>query len=271
MKKDKLQHKVVVIIALVLTLVNTSFAQDTSTELAKKLQNPVADLISVPIQLDYDKDIGSNDDGSLWQMNIQPVYPITLNEDWHLISRTILTVIDQEDIPTKGQGKSGLGDITQSFFLSPSELTERGWVWGAGAVFLIPTATDEALGTEKWGLGPTAVALKQKGPWTVGALANHIWSVAGEGDRADVNVSYLEPWVSYTTKSDTTFSMSAESTYDWEAEESSIPINFIVEQLFQVGGQYISAGVTAKYWADSPPGGPEGFGLRLQMRLLFPK
>ncbi len=254
-----------------LLIVTTASAQVESEELSKKLQNPVAQLISVPMQLNYDKDIGANDDGSLWQLNIQPVYPFTLNEDWHLISRTILPLIHQEDISAKSKEEFGLGDITQAFFLSPSEPTERGWVWGAGPVILLPTASDEALGTEKFGLGPTAVLLKQEGPWTVGVLANHIWSVAGKDDRAEVNASYIEPWASYTTKSDTTISISVESVYDWHAEEASVPINFIVDQLFQVGGQYISVAPSVHYWADSPPGGPEGFGFRLQITLLFPK
>ena len=170
-------------------------ADDESTELAKKLQNPLAHLISVPMQLNFDKDIGSDDDGSRRTLNIQPVYPFTLNEDWHLISRTIVPLIHQEDVLMKGSDEFGVGDIVQSFFLSPSELTDRGWVWGVGPVALLPTASEDFLGTEKFGLGPTAVVLKQEGPWTVGALANHIWSVAGEDDRADVNASYFEPWL----------------------------------------------------------------------------
>ena len=246
-------------------------AQDESVDLAKQLQNPIATLISVPIQSNYDRGFGANDDGSVWQTNIQPVYPFTLNKDWHLISRTIVPIIHQKDIPTKGEGESGIGDITQAFFFSPAEPTKNGWIWGAGPVMLLPTASDGSLGTEKWGLGPTAVVLKQEGPWTVGALANHIWSVAGEDNRSDVDASYFEPWVSYTTKSDTTISLSVETVYDWEASEASIPINFIVDQLFQVGGQYILLGGSIHYWADSPSGGPEGFGYRLQMTFLFPK
>jgi hypothetical protein len=199
------------------------------------------------------------------------VYPFTLNEDWHLISRTIIPIIHQEDLPVDGEDEFGLGDIIQSFFLSPSELTERGWVWGVGPVILLPTASEDVLGTEKFGLGPTAVFLKQQGPWTVGVLANHIWSVAGDNDRADVSATYIEPWVTYTTKANTSISMSVETVYDWQADEASIPVNFIVDQLFQVGGQYISVGGAVKYWVDSPPGGPEGFGYRLQLTFLFPK
>ena len=247
------------------------WAQDESGDLAKQLQNPIADLIILPIQYNYDRDIGRNDDGSRRQTNIQPVYPFRLNKDWHLISRTILPIIQQEDIPAKGMDQSGVGDITQSLFFSPAQPTKNGWIWGAGPVMLLPTASDDSLGTENWGLGPTAVALKQEGPWTVGALGNHIWSVASKDGRADVDATYFEPWLSYTTKSDTTISVSVETVYDWEAEEASIPVNFIVDQLFQVGGQYISVAPAVYYWADSPKSGPEGFGFRLQITFLFPK
>jgi len=248
-----------------------SDASDEGADLAQKLQNPIADLIILPIQYNYDIDIGPNDDGSRHLTNIQPVYPFRLNEDWNLISRTIIPVIDQEDVPMKGTGESGVGDITQSLFLSPYEPTERGWVWGVGPVALLPTASDKVLGTEQWALGPTAVVLKQEGPWTVGTLANHVWSVAGESGRSDVDATYVEPWVTYTTQSNTSISISVESVYDWEAEEASIKPTFIVDQLFEVGGQYVSIAPSVYYWADSPDEGPEGFGFRLQMTLLFPK
>lgn len=262
--------RVALLISVISVFPVSAQAQDES-ELAKKLQNPVAHLISVPMQLNYDKEIGPDEDGSVWTLNVQPVLPFTLNEDWHLISRTILPVIHQQDVPAEGQGETGIGDITQSFFFSPSELTKRGWLWGVGPVLLLPTASKDTLGTEKWGLGPSVVALKQTGPWTVGVLGNHIWSVAGDDDRSDLNVSYFEPWLTYTTKAQTSFSVSVETVYDWEAEEASIPVNFIVDQLLQFGGQYVSLGASVKYWADTPPGGPQGFGFRLQMTFLFPK
>ena len=133
----------------------------------------------------------------------------------------------------------------------------------------MPTASHNALGINSWALGPTAVILKQKGPWTAGVLGNHLWSL-GDGS-ADYNASYLEPWVSYVLPSDTTISASVESSYDWNADALVLPFNFIVDQLIMVGQQPISIGATVKYWAVSPEGGPEGFGFRLQLTFLWPK
>lgn len=243
---------------------------DQAAELAKKLANPVAAMISVPLQYNYDENYGPNDDGSVSKLNIQPVIPATLNEEWNLITRVILPLVDQEDIPVQGASESGLGDTVASLFLSPKAPTSGGWIWGAGPVALLPTASEDVLGGEQWGFGPTAVALKQVGPWTVGALANHIWSVAGEDDRADVNATFLQPFLSYITKTKTTMGLSSESTYDWEAEEWSVPLNATVAQLFKVGSQIMQLTVGARYWAESPENGPEDWGARVQLTFLFP-
>lgn len=167
----------------------------------------MASLISVPIQANYDKDTGPYEDGSVWRINIQPVIPFMLNDNWNLITRTILPVIDQSDVPVDGMGESGIGDIVQSFFFSPKKPTPRGMIWGIGPVIMLPTASDEMLGTEKWGIGPTGVALKQAGPWTYGALVNHIESFAGYDDRADISATFIQPFLTYITKTKTTFAL----------------------------------------------------------------
>jgi hypothetical protein len=244
---------------------------EPSEELAKELVNPVADLVSVPFQFNYDQNIGPTEDGSQWRLNIQPVIPFHLNENWNLITRTIVPLIDQNDIPRQGQGESGFGDILASQFFSPKKPTKGGWLWGAGPVWLLPSASHTPLGSGKWGLGPTAVALKQVGQWTYGALVNHVWSFAGDSDRPDVNATFLQPFLAYVTDTSMTISLTSESTYDWEAEQWSVPINLTVSQMVQVGKLPVQLGAGARYWADSPDNGPEKWGLRAQVTFLFPK
>ena len=257
-------------VALGLGVSQSSFAQDEA-DLAMQLANPVASLISVPIQANYDDDFGLQDEGSMLRINVQPVIPFDIGEDWNLISRTILPLVDQSNIPAAGFSETGLGDTVQSFFFSPKAPTSGGWIWGVGPVLLLPTATDETLGSEKWGIGPTAVVLRQAGPWTVGALANHIESFAGESQRADISATFLQPFLTYVTSKQTTFAVNTESTYDWENEQWSVPINLTAAQLLKAGDQLFQIGGGIRYWVDGPDGGPDGWGFRLQVTLLFPK
>ena len=266
------QRLVLAVAAMALTVAAPAQAQDDqAAELAKKLSNPVASLISVPLQYNYDEYSGTNDGASASKLIIQPVIPFSLNNDWNLITRTLIPLVDQEDFPVAALNESGLSDTTASFFFSPKSPTADGWIWGAGPVVLLPTATQDTLGTEKWGLGPTGVALKQSGPWTFGILAGHVWSVAGNDSRADISSTTLQPFFSYTTKSHTTVGAYTESAYDWKGEQWQVPLIVQAGQLFKIGPQIMQLAVAGKYWAKAPDNGPEGWGLRVQLTFLFPK
>jgi hypothetical protein len=237
-------------------------------ELAKKLQNPVAALISVPIQNNWDFGIGPAN-AMKYTANIQPVIPLSISDDWNLIIRTILPVIYAESPVKGGSSHSGLGDITQSFFFSP-KAPVGGWILGAGPVGYYPTATESQLGAGKWGAGPTVVALQQSHGFTYGILANQIWSFAGQQDRQNINSTFIQPFLSFTTKTYTTFAANTESTYNWQAEQWTVPLNFSVQQLVKIGKQPIAFQFGYRYYAQRPFGGPD-WGLRFAITFLFPK
>ncbi|MGD8587529.1 MAG: transporter [Chromatiales bacterium] len=266
-------NRIILQFAMLIVLSGTQLtvsADLSQAQLAKMLANPIANLTSVPFQYNYDQDMGVDGKGDRNLINIQPVVPFEISKEWNIISRTILPLISQDDV-VPGTSESGIGDITESLFFSPKEPTAGGWVWGVGPVLLLPTASDDQLGGGKWGLGPTGVALKQEKGWTYGALANHVWSVAGDDDRSDINSTFLQPFLAYTTPRHTTITINTESTYNWENEQWSVPINLMLTQLFKVGDQPMSLQLGARYWADSPDTGPEGWGLRLTYTLVFPR
>jgi hypothetical protein len=240
-------------------------------DMAKKLANPISSLISLPIQANFDENFGKNDNGSVWRINVQPVIPVSISDDWNMLSRTILPVIDQTDVPFTGKEQGGIGDISQSLFFSPKKPTSNGIIWGVGPVFLFDSASKDVLGTEKWGMGPTGVILKQQGPWTYGFLGNHIQSFAGNHDRADISATFMQPFLAYITSTKTTIGLNTESTYDWESRQWSVPINFTVMQLLKLGDHIIQVGGGVRYWADAPAGAAEDWGFRMQLTFLFPK
>jgi hypothetical protein len=235
--------------------------------LVKQLNNPVSSLISVPFQNNLEFKLGPNNDGFKYTLNFQPVVPVSMSQDWNVIIRTIVPFIHQDDvIPHTTQ--DGLSDITQSFFFSPKKEV-AGMTIGVGPVFLYPSATDDLLGTEHWGTGPTFVILRQNGGWTYGLLANHIWSFAGDDHHDYVSSSFLQPFVSYSTKAHTTFGLNTESTYDWHNHQWTVPINLTVAQLTKFGKLPVQFTVGGKVYANGPTGAPE-WGIRFVITPLFP-
>ena len=260
------------IIFIFCVIVSQNVWADSEAELAKKLNNPVAALISVPIEYIVDEDIGPLEQGKVTQYKLSPVVPISLNDEWNVISRTIVSFVDQDNIPGAGLGESGTSDIVESVFFSPKAPTDSGWIWGAGGIFLLDTASEDELGAGKWGVGPTAVALKQDGPWSYGLLSHYLTDVGGDDDRADVEQIFVQPFMSYTiAKTKTTFTIFAESTRDLEANETGTVGIFQIGQMFKVGSQIMQARIGVRHWIESTEFGPDNTTLIAKLTLLFPK
>jgi hypothetical protein len=219
--------------------------------------------------LSYVENIGPFDDGERWTLSLQPRIPIPLNADWALISHTVIPlVLDQKDIFPGAGSQEGIGDIIQSVFLVPNRLI-GGWIMGAGPVALLPTGSDDLLTADKWGVGPTAVAVKEQGDWTYTGLVSHIWSIAGDDDRNDVSATVLGPSAAYTTDSAWTLTIGSESMYDWESDDWSIPVGISAKKMLPIGNQKIQLGGGISYYVESADFDPEGWGGNISFAIIF--
>ena len=244
-------------------------AADDAAAIAKKLANPIGALISVPFQNNMDIGIGDYN-GSRNTMNFQPIVPFRLNAKYSLITRYIVPVIAQYNITGEGNRESGLSDALVSGWLS-NAVVKNGVVWGVGAAFLIPTATNDFLGTKKFGAGPTIIALQQKNGWTYGVLMNQIWSVAGDEERADVNQMYLQPFLTYNWKSGAGLTVNSETTLNWETNTTNGFINIMAGGLTKFGKQLVQLQVGPRIHVAAPEGSKSKFGVRTAMIFVFPK
>jgi hypothetical protein len=259
------------VVAVVLSATTTTAFGQESPELARQAQNPIASLISVPFQNNFNFDAGSKDDLQN-VLNIQPVIPFQISNHWNLITRTIVPVIHQPELAPGIGNVSGLGDIQFSAFLSP--LKPRGGViWGVGPIVSLPTATDNLLGAGKLGVGPTGVALASHGPWVIGTLVNNVFSVAGGSDRRDVNEMLVQPFVNYNMAGGWYFVSSPIITANWKAANDNrwiVPMGGGLGRIFRVGKQPLNTALQA-FWNVEHPDGAANWSLRLQTQLLFPK
>jgi hypothetical protein len=252
----------------------------SEADLAKAVQNPVASLVSVPIQNLTDFNIGPYSRARNTALQFQPVIPIQISPNWNLITRVIGAFTYQPDVnPTHSiqsqqqLGTFGFGDLNPSFFFSPAKPGKL--IWGAGPSFLLPTASDDVLGTGKFSIGPTAVALLQPGRWTLGALVSNLFSVAGPSGRPDVNSFTLQYFVNYNLNKGFFLTWQPIVTANWNARRGdkwTVPIGGGIARIFKVGAQPMNASVQAYWNVERPDSIPSPtWQLKFQVALLFPK
>jgi len=257
---------------------NSSAATDDSSassgnkaeDLAKETQNPVANLISVPFQNNFNFNVGP-DHVTQYILNVQPVIPFHLGDNWNLITRTIMPIISQ---PSAGPGipsAAGLGDINPTFFFSPAGGSKK-FIWGLGPTFTLPTATEPLLGNQEWCAGPAAVALTMQGPWVVGALVNQQWSFAGWGNH-NVSAFLTQPFVNYNLPHGWYLSSGPIITANWEVsgrDAWTVPVGGGAGKLQFIGKLPVNFSLQAFANVVRPTDGPT-WQLRFQIQFLFPK
>jgi hypothetical protein len=260
--------------AAVLTVTATGALADTSRdpgELAKAAQNPISNVISLPIENNLNFHVGPyrNPQNIL---NLQPVVPVPISDSWNLITRIIVPVIAQPQLTPNGEKTFGIGDINPTLFFSPKAPT-GGIIWGVGPTFVFPTGTDDTLTSGKYSAGPAAVALTIQGPWVVGALVNNVWSFAGDRTRKDVNQLTIQPFVNYNLPGGWYLTSSPVITANWKAGSSdrwTVPVGGGFGRVFKLGDQPVNAQVAAYYNVVRPTGAAD-WQVRAQLQFLFPR
>ena len=245
-------------------------SEKQTSEIAKQAQNPIANVISVPLENDFYPHTGKDKEDS-YVLEMKPVVPFKLSNDWNLITRTVIPIAQVPDLAPGVNGTSGLGDVQTSLFFSPAKVGKV--IWGAGPVISLPTATEDILGTKKLSIGPTAVALSIQGHWLFGALVQNLFSVAGPRERPDVNQMLLQPFVNYNMRHGWYLTSSPVITSNWEANSNNrwtVPVGGGVGRIVHFGK--IPVSTYAQVFRNvERPNGTTSWSARFQMTFLFPQ
>lgn len=246
-------------------------AKDNASDLAKQTQNPVANLISLPLQNNTFFDVGPN--GKTQNvLLVQPVIPMSMNKDWNFIARPIIPIINQPAMTVDQNRNGGFGNIQFQGFFSPKEPV-GGWILGFGPYLEFPTNSnpDGQFGSDNWSAGPAFVALQMKGRWVYGGLFTHLSSY--HGNDPEVNLTGFQPILNYNLDDGWYLKYSPVINYDWTADSSdawTIPIGGGIGKVFHIGKQAINASVASYHMVERPTNGPE-WQLQCQIQFLFPK
>jgi hypothetical protein len=268
-------------LALVFLFFHASASYADEGDLAKASQNPVGNMISLPLQNNTSFGIGP-DDAVSNVLNIQPVYPMALGASWNVINRAIVPVIYREEVVPGTGSAFGLGDTSYTGFISPSKPGKL--IWGVGPSFLLPTATEDRWASDKWSVGAGVVLLAMPGNWVVGVLASNVWSVAGDSDATDVNYMTLQPIINYNLSNGWYLTSVPVITANWEADSNNvwtIPLGGGFGKITKWGRQPVDLSIQAFYNIEQPKpliaeapnldNQGETWTLRLQLKYLFPK
>jgi hypothetical protein len=269
------------LLTLIFLLLQVSVSFGDAADLAKASQNPVGNMISLPFQNNTSFGIGP-DDAVSNVLNIQPIYPMALGDNWNLINRAIVPVIYREELVPGTGSASGLGDTSYTGFISPSKSGKL--IWGVGPTFLLPTATEDRWASDKFSAGAGVVLLTMPGNWVVGVLASNVWSVAGDSDAADVNYMLLQPIINYNLSNGWYLTSVPVITANWEADSNNrwtIPLGGGFGRITKLGTQSVDLSIQAFYNVEQPKpfigqapnldNQGETWSLRLQVKFLFPK
>ena len=251
-------------------------AQMSKEEIAKATQNPLTVMYTIPIQSNSYYYNTPNTDGMKNITNFQPVVPVDISDDWVMVTRTIIPVVyDDVKTPNRVEGDTfGLGDTTFTAFFTQKNAKKGSWLWGAGPVVYLPTATADKFGTKKWGVGPAAVALDMNGKWVYGALLMHVWSFAGSDNGKNVNLTTFQPFVNYNLSDGWYVASVPIITANWEAtngNEWTVPLGGGVGKALKFGKLPGTMQLHAYYNVEKLDNYGEDWQLRFQVNLLFPR